>query len=62
MFADDVQLFYSFTKGSINAAVYNVNQDLYAVNRWANENFLTFNTKKSQAIIFSETGDKRLFC
>lgn len=50
MFADDVQLYLSFKKTALNAAVFRMNQDLYAVNRWAREYFLT------QSIVFSETG------
>lgn len=60
MFADDVQLFFSFKKGSVNEAVFKVNQDLYEVNRWARENFLTLNAKKSQTIVFSDASDAQL--
>lgn len=60
MFADDVQLFFSFKKGCYNEAVFRVNQDLYEINRWARDNFLSLNAKKSQVIIFCETGDKLL--
>lgn len=56
MFADDVQLYMPFEKTSLNAAVFRMNQDLYAVNKWACENFLTLNAKKSQSIVFSESG------
>lgn len=57
LFADDVQLHHSFRRGSVNEAVFVVNQDLYAVSRWARSNFLTLNAKKSQAIVFSEQSD-----
>lgn len=59
MFADDVQLFFSSPKGAVNEAIFRVNQDLYAVNRWARENFLKLNAKKSQAIVF-DANDKLL--
>lgn len=57
IFADDVQLFYSFERNCLNESVFKMNQDLYEVNRWARENFLTLNAKKSQAIVFSELSD-----
>lgn len=60
MFADDVQLFYSFERGRSNEAVFRMNQDLYEVSRWAHENFLSLNAKKSQAIVFSELSDALL--
>lgn len=37
-----------------------MNQDLYAVSRWARENNLKLNANKSQSIIFSETNDRSL--
>ena len=56
MFADDVQLYLSFEKPVVNAAVFRMNQDLHAVNEWARANFLSLNARKSQAIVFSENG------
>lgn len=58
MFADDVQLFYSCPKNAFNEAVFRVNQDLYAVNRWARDNCLRLNAKKTQAIVFDESNDE----
>lgn len=55
MFADDVQLMYSGPKSAVNEAVFRVNQDLYAVSRWARQNSLKLNAKKSQAIVFEDS-------
>lgn len=60
VFADDVQLFLSFKKGTLNEAVFRMNQNLYEVSRWARDNSLSLNAKKSQVIIFSELGDAQL--
>lgn len=56
MFADDVKLFESFPVEDIVESVQKLNEDLLSVSRWAQENFLTLNASKSQAIIFVENG------
>lgn len=53
MFADDVQLYYSFAETDFADAERKINEDISAVCEWARDNGLLLNVSKTQAIAFS---------
>jgi len=65
MYADDVQLYTSCNTNSMRQCVFNINNDLWAVNNWAIENGLCLNPAKSKYIVISrkpvDTCDIRLY-
>lgn len=55
MFAEDVQLYYSFSDADVADAERKINEDVSAVCAWARENGLLLNAGKTQAIAFSNS-------
>lgn len=56
LYADDLQIYISGPASEINRLVEAINQDLLAIERWATENRLFPNPKKTQAIVFCRDG------
>ncbi|XP_038119646.1 uncharacterized protein LOC119769902 [Culex quinquefasciatus] len=56
LYADDLQIYTSGPVSEINELVKKINEDLEAITRWANANYLHPNPKKTQAVIFCRTG------
>lgn len=51
MFADDVQIYHSFTEAEVADAVVKINEDIAAVCVWAKENKLLLNAKQLSFLI-----------
>ncbi|XP_065089086.1 uncharacterized protein LOC135710442 [Ochlerotatus camptorhynchus] len=56
LYADDLQIYISGPASEINRLIEAINQDLLAIERWATENRLFPNPKKTQAIVFCRDG------
>jgi hypothetical protein len=53
MYADDVQLYISSTPSDISTCVAHINEDLDSIWRWSQENYLSINPAKSQAMLIN---------
>lgn len=56
LYADDLQIYISGPISEVNRLVESINTDLLAIERWATENHLFPNPKKTQAIVFCKSG------
>jgi hypothetical protein len=53
MYADNVQLYISSTQSDISTCVTHINEDLDSIWRWSEENYLSINAAKTQAILIN---------
>lgn len=56
LYADDLQIYISGPIADVNLLIQTINEDLIAISRWAKQNSLHPNPKKTQSIIFTKTG------
>lgn len=56
LYADDLQIYVSGEIDEVDRLIGTINMDLEAITRWATENRLHPNPKKTQAIVFSRSG------
>lgn len=52
MYADDIQLIYSFPPSELQVAEFYINNDLSLIHEWTTQNTLILNANKSQNIVF----------
>jgi hypothetical protein len=56
-YADDLQIYLSGDKKDFSGIISALNDDLASISRWAAENGLSFNPRKSQAILISNSNE-----
>lgn len=54
LYADDIQIYLSRRIGLIDDLIFRINEDLTSICKWAEENGLTLNPKKTQALLVSK--------